>query len=130
MHPIQQELTSERAVKQFLKESDYLFLETLAERILSALADKKAEHDAREKQRVERENKRQELLALIKSEGFSLEEIAGENPPPKPPKRRPKYHYEENGVTRRWSGTGRTPAPIQQALSEGKTLDDFLIRRK
>lgn len=127
MHPIQQELTSERALKKFLKESDYPFLEKLSERILSALADKKAEHDAQETVRIERETKRQELLALIKMEGFSLEEIAGEKPEPKSPKRKPKYEYVENGITRRWSGVGRTPAPIQQALDDGKSLADFLI---
>lgn len=130
MNPIQQELTTERVLKKFLKESDYLFLEKLNQRILSALADKKAEHDEQEKLRAEREIKRQELLALIKSEGFSLEDIAGENPPPKTPKRRPKYEYVENGVTRRWSGVGRTPAPIQQALNEGKTLESFSITRE
>lgn len=127
MNPIQLELTTERELKKFLKESDYLFLEKLSERILSALADKKAEHDAQETLRVERENKRQELLALIKLEGFSLEDIAGENPPPKKPKRRQKYEYVENGETKRWSGVGRTPAPIQQALDAGKNLESFLI---
>ncbi|WP_436883149.1 H-NS histone family protein [Enterobacter asburiae] len=127
MHPIQQELTSERALKKFLKESDYPFLENLSTRILSALADKKAEHDAQEKLRIERETKRLELLALIEAEGFSLADIAGEKPEQKTPKRRPKYEYVENGITRSWSGVGRTPAPIQQALDDGKSLDDFLI---
>lgn len=129
MNPVQQELTSERALKKFLKESDYLFLETLSARILSALADKKAEHDEQEKQRIERETKRQELLALIKMEGFSLADIAGEKPTQKSPKRKQKYEYIENGITKRWSGVGRTPAPIQLALDNGKSLESFLIQR-
>ena len=128
MNPIQHELTTERVLKKFLKESDYVFLEKLSERILSALTDKKAEHDEQEKLRIERENKRLELLALIKSEGFSLADIAGEKPE-KTPKRRPKYEYVENGITRHWSGVGRTPAPIKQGLEEGKTLESFLIQR-
>ncbi|CAI2031155.1 H-NS homolog stpA [Serratia fonticola] len=127
MNPIQQELTTERVLKKFLKESDFPFLEKLSQRILSALADKKAEYDEQEKQREARESKRLELLALIKSEGFSLADITGEKPVINGPKRKPKYEYVENGTTKRWSGVGRTPAPIQQALDEGKSLDSFLI---
>ncbi|MGA6684683.1 H-NS family nucleoid-associated regulatory protein, partial [Escherichia coli] len=26
-----------------------------------------------------------------------------------------------------WTGQGRTPKPIAQALAEGKSLDDFLL---
>ncbi|WP_337049922.1 H-NS family nucleoid-associated regulatory protein [Serratia fonticola] len=127
MNPIQQELTTERVLKKFLKESDYVFLEKLGERILSALADKKAEHDERETQRVAREEKRHELMALISAEGFSLTDLLGSDMPGKSPKRKPKYEYVENGETKRWSGVGRTPAPLQQALDAGKKLNDFLI---
>lgn len=129
MNSIQQELTTERVLKKFLKESDFPFLEKLSQRILSALADKKAEYDEQKKQREARESKRIELLALIKSEGFSLADIAGDRPEQHVAKRKPKYEYVENGTTKRWSGVGRTPAPIQQALDEGKTLESHLIKQ-
>ncbi|MFM2483237.1 H-NS family nucleoid-associated regulatory protein [Celerinatantimonas sp. YJH-8] len=40
----------------------------------------------------------------------------------------PKYSYLENGVEKTWTGQGRTPAVIQNAIdNEGKTKEDFLI---
>ncbi|ACY84346.1 DNA-binding protein H-NS [Edwardsiella piscicida] len=40
-----------------------------------------------------------------------------------------KYQYvDENGETKTWTGQGRTPAVIKNAIEEqGKSLDDFLI---
>lgn len=39
-----------------------------------------------------------------------------------------KYKFiDVNGETKTWTGQGRTPKPIAQALAEGKSLDDFLI---
>lgn len=132
MNAIQQELTAERVLKKFLKEADYLFLDRLSQRILSALADKKAEHDEQEKQRVAREEKRHELIALISAEGFSLTDLLGScsDVPGKSPKRKPKYEYIENGVKKHWAGVGRTPRPVQEALDAGSPLDSFLIKEE
>lgn len=39
-----------------------------------------------------------------------------------------KYRFTDfNGETKTWTGQGRTPKPIVQALAAGKSLDDFLI---
>ncbi|MDA9557758.1 H-NS histone family protein [Vibrio sp.] len=47
----------------------------------------------------------------------------------KPKKTRPAlYQYEIDGVTKTWTGQGRTPKKIQSALQEGKSLDDFKIQ--
>ncbi len=41
-----------------------------------------------------------------------------------------KYEYiDENGESKTWTGQGRTPAVIKQAIdNEGKSLNDFLIK--
>lgn len=127
MNRIQEELSSERALKRFLRESDYTFLEKLRERISLTLDDKRAEFEKQEKQRRQREEKRNELLALIESEGFSLSDFTDDKPVKKPAKRKPKYQYSENGVTKYWSGVGRAPVYIQRELDSGKTLESFLI---
>ncbi|NAW68858.1 H-NS histone family protein [Vibrio sp. V27_P1S3P104] len=38
-----------------------------------------------------------------------------------------KYKYVDNGVEKTWTGQGRTPSVIQQALDEGKSLEDFAL---
>ncbi|WP_171961641.1 H-NS family nucleoid-associated regulatory protein, partial [Escherichia coli] len=35
----------------------------------------------------------------------------------------------ENGETKYWSGRGRTPKPIDEALKAGRSLDEFLIKK-
>lgn len=127
MNNIQEALTLERTLKKFLRESDFIFLEKLHERISSALDEKRAEHLEQENQRQQREEKRKELLALIESEGFSLSDFADDKPVKKTAKRKPKYQYSENGKTKYWSGVGRVPVYIQRELDSGKTLESFLI---
>ena len=42
--------------------------------------------------------------------------------------RPPKYAFiDENGERKTWTGQGRTPRPIQNALNSGKSLSDFEI---
>ncbi|PUJ93045.1 H-NS histone family protein, partial [Salmonella enterica] len=78
---------------------------------------------------------RQELLQLIAGEGFSPEELLGlseEAPKSRKktlPKAPPKYQFEENGETKYWSGRGRAPKPIAEALAGGRSLDEFLIEK-
>ena len=127
MNYIQEELSSERSLKKFLRESDFIFLEKLRERISSTLDEKRAEFEAQENQRRQREEKRVELLALIESEGFSIADFTGTKPVKKAAKRKPKYQYFENGKTHYWSGVGRVPVYIQRELDSGKSLDSFLI---
>ncbi|EOW2190003.1 H-NS family nucleoid-associated regulatory protein, partial [Escherichia coli] len=43
------------------------------------------------------------------------------------PKAPPKYQFEENGETKYWSGRGRAPKPINEALKAGRSIDEFLI---
>ncbi|EES9178917.1 TPA: H-NS histone family protein, partial [Escherichia coli] len=45
------------------------------------------------------------------------------------PKAPPKYQFEENGETKYWSGRGRAPKPIAEALASGRSLDEFLIEK-
>lgn len=86
-------------------------------------------------ERAERERKRQELLQLIAGEVFSPEELLGlseEAPKSRKktlPKAPPKYQFEENGETKYWSGRGRAPKPINEALKAGRSLEDFRINK-
>ncbi|MEH5143225.1 H-NS family nucleoid-associated regulatory protein [Enterobacter cloacae] len=130
MNHIQQELTNTRTLNRFLRECDYTFLTMLHDRITSALEGKKAAHLEEEKERKLREEKRAALIEMIKSEGFAPEELLGFVQENKTGKRAAKYQYEENGTLKKWSGVGRTPVVIQQAIDEGKTLNDFLIEAK
>jgi DNA-binding protein StpA len=128
MNHIQQELTNTRTLNRFIRECDYTFLMMLHDRITAALEGKKAAHLEKEKERQLREEKRAALLEMIKSEGFAPEELFGFVQEKKGGKRAPKYQYIEDGAVKNWSGVGRTPVVIQEALDAGKTLAEFLIK--
>lgn len=39
-----------------------------------------------------------------------------------------KYQYSDaEGNVQTWTGQGRQPVPIREAIAQGKTLNDFLI---
>lgn len=77
------------------------------------------------------ERKKREALAQIeetaKKLGFSLAELTGET---KAKRRRatvaPKYANPKNRAET-WTGRGRRPRWVEEALKSGKTLDDLKI---
>ena len=113
-------------------------LENLLEKIETLVSEKKVELAKAQ----EEENARQERIAkykeLLEKEGISRQELAeilgldvSENVSGVSKKRsaRPaKYQYvDENGVTKTWTGQGRTPKAIQAQLDQGKPLSSFEI---
>lgn len=63
---------------------------------------------------------------IAKAAGFaSLEEMIA-NQPAKAGKVEPKYRHPENPALT-WTGRGRKPRWIAEALEAGKSLDDFAI---
>lgn len=113
-------------------------LENLLEKIETLVSEKKVELAKAQ----EEENARQERIAkykeLLEKEGISRQELAeilgldvSEKVSGVSKKRsaRPvKYQYvDENGVTKTWTGQGRTPKAIQAQLDQGKPLSSFEI---
>ena len=119
-----------RSVRVFARETSFEQLLEMQEKLNAVIEERR---EAAE--RAERERKRQELLQLIAGEGFSPEELLGlSEDAPKTrkktlPKAPPKYQFDENGETKYWSGRGRTPKPIDEALKAGRSLDEFLIKK-
>ncbi|WP_113907456.1 H-NS family histone-like protein [Aliidiomarina celeris] len=82
--------------------------------------------------RAEAERLRREIDAA----GLDLADIFGDVAPvgnPKVKRKRapkpPKYEYtDENGELKTWTGQGRTPKPIQDAINAGGNKNDFLIK--
>ncbi|WP_299751759.1 H-NS histone family protein [uncultured Tateyamaria sp.] len=75
--------------------------------------------------------KRKEALAAIEAKaaemGFSLGELTG-GAKPKGPKAAPKYCHPEIPA-KTWTGRGRQPNWVKEALAGGKALEDLLIAK-
>ena len=73
--------------------------------------------------------------AEAKKHGFSLDELVGAKTATSKGKRggttakvAPKYRHPENEAMT-WTGRGRQPKWVKEALEAGKTLADFLIEK-
>ena len=113
-------------------------LENLLEKIETLVSEKNVELAKAQ----EEENARQERIAkykeLLEKEGISRQELAEilgldvsekvSGVSKKRSARPAKYQYvDENGVTKTWTGQGRTPKAIQAQLDQGKPLSSFEI---
>ncbi len=99
---------------------------------LKTIVEERSENDAEVRaQQEERQRKIREYKELLKSEGIELTELLQSEDTPKQNKRAPrpaKYRFTDlNGQEQTWTGQGRMPLPIKNAIESGKSLEDFLI---
>lgn len=103
-------------------------------KLASVIEEQRESKAAEQAAAQERERKVKELMDQMAAEGIDISELIELSEPAKkasaPRSKRPaKYEYhDENGEYKTWTGQGRKPSVIQQALDNGsKTLEDFLI---
>lgn len=128
-------LSNNRSVRAFVRECNYEWLIEVSEKLNSAIDERRADYEVELKQREQREKQRQDLIAMIQEAGFDLESLATPTdalPYKKKKKssdvvRKPKYQYTENGEMKTWTGIGRSPKFIAEAIKAGRTLEEFLI---
>ena len=66
------------------------------------------------------------VRAAAKTHGFSLDDLMGGKAPKMRAPAKPKYAHPEN-PTVTWTGRGRKPKWVLDALAGGKSLDDLAI---
>lgn len=130
-------LSNQRSIRALVRECDYGWLVEASEKLNAAIAERRADYEIELKQREEREKQRQELLALIQEAGFDIESLAtpADSLASKEKAKRkssgvirkPKYQYTENGELKTWAGVGRKPKFVADAISAGRTLEEFII---
>ncbi|EBA8633443.1 DNA-binding protein [Salmonella enterica subsp. enterica serovar Enteritidis] len=126
-------LSNIRSLRAFAREVDFALLEDMAEKLNSVVEERRADAEREAQERQQRETRKRELLEMINSEGFSVSELLGDSTAEAGRKKRvvqqvpAKYQFEVNGEMQYWTGRGRKPKAIEEALAAGKKLDDFLI---
>lgn len=104
-------------------------------KLASVIEEQRESKAAEQAAAQERERKLKEYMEQLAADGIDISELVELAEPGKkataPRSKRPaKYEYnDENGERKTWTGQGRKPSAIQQALESGeKTLEDFLIK--
>lgn len=82
-----------------------------------------------EREKAERDAVKAELAELAKSKGFDMADLFGDAPKAAKGKKAvaPKYRNTAD-ASQTWTGRGRKPKWVIEALASGGTMDDFLIR--
>lgn len=132
-------LNNIRSLRVLAREVTLEQLELMLEKLKQVVDEKREEHENTLREELARQEQIEKLKVSLEQHQISIDELAkalGHNlkvatPKPEKQKRAPrpaKYKYiDQNGEERTWTGQGRTPKPIQQALDQGKSLSSFEI---
>ncbi len=139
------EFNNIRTLRKEAREIGYdVFLE-IAEKVLavsSEIEDMKKEDEAKRAKKLALMEQFREMLAAEGIEGISISEIADGVAAPAAKKGKgakgekrgtvePKYAYkDENGKEVLWSGRGRLPKIVEEAMKKGAKKEDFLIKKE
>ena len=125
-------LTNIRSLRVLAKNESLELLESILEKLQLVISEKREELLKIQQEEEARQERIAKYKDLLKKEGITVDELAeilGAEIPRKKREARPaKYQYvDENGITKTWTGQGRTPKAIQIKLDKGQSLSDFEI---
>lgn len=130
-------LTHARRLKAAVEVLTIEQLEEVHAKLGRIIEDKVAEVEAHKAANADRLAKIEELKSQLAAAGISPAELLGGGEVAaksakggKGGKRAPraaKYRYSENGEEKTWTGQGRMPSAMANAIANGATKDSFLI---
>ena len=124
-----------RSLRAALRELSFEQLVEIREKFEEIFAEREQQESKLREESAERLQKLAEFTELLKQAGIDPSELVGTAALAKSEgsakaKRAPrpaKYRYTEDGQEKTWTGQGRMPKAIAEAVAAGKALDDFLI---
>ena len=124
-----------RSLRAALRELSYEQLIEAKEKFDEIYTEREQQESKIRAESAERLQKLAEFTEMLKEAGIDPSELVGTAAPAKSEgstkaKRAPrpaKYKYTEDGQEKTWTGQGRMPKAIAEAVAAGKALDDFLI---
>lgn len=130
-------LLNVRSLRAALKELSVDQIDDALQKITQIYDERKDEDDRLKRAEAERLAKLKEYRDLLEADGIKPQELVSflglsetANTPSNKKVRaqRPaKYRYSDGLETKEWTGQGRMPKVIAEAISQGKSLEDFLI---
>lgn len=126
-------ITNIRSLRAAMRELTIEQLEEAKEKFDTIYNERMDEHTAQLEEAKEHQRKLDEYAELLKNAGIDPRELISEAAPvvenkAKRAPRPPKYQYTENGENKTWTGQGRMPKTIAEAVEAGSDLNDFLIK--
>ncbi|MFM5074367.1 H-NS family histone-like protein [Aeromonas hydrophila] len=124
-----------RSLRAALRELSFEQLVEVREKFEEIFAEREQQETKLREESAERLQKLAEFTEMLKQAGIDPSELVDTATTAKAEgtvkaKRAPrpaKYKYTEGGQEKTWTGQGRMPKAIAEAVAAGKALDDFLI---
>ncbi|MFC0444647.1 H-NS family nucleoid-associated regulatory protein [Pseudidiomarina halophila] len=127
-------LTHGRRLKAAVKELSIAELESVQTKLAKVIDDRREEEAELRKLEAEKQEKIQELRKAMNDAGIGVDDLV-DGPLPSAKKQRkrtpkpPKYAISDaNGERITWTGQGRMPNALKDALAKGHSLDKYLIK--
>lgn len=128
-------LSNKRRVKAFVRELSVDQIEIMLTSLQEASAERIADLEVSRAKEAEHKEKINSYIEMMKQDGIDVSDFLEASQDKKEvkekaprAKKEPKYEYHKNGEVAFWTGQGRTPKVIEQALKNGQVLEDFLIK--
>ena len=124
-----------RSLRAALRELPFEQLEEAKLKFDEVFAERESAEAKSKEGSVERDRKLAEFSEMLKNAGIDPSELVGSvgvtksegkskaSRAPRPP----KFKYVEDGQERTWTGQGRMPKAIAEAVASGRAIEDFLI---
>ena len=124
-----------RSLRAVLRELSYEQLVEAKDKFDEIYAEREQQESKIRAESAERLQKLAEFTEMLRDAGIDPSELVGTAAPAKAggsakTKRAPrpaKYKYTEDGQEKTWTGQGRMPKAIAEAIEGGKALENFLI---
>ena len=124
-----------RSLRAVLRELSYEQLVEAKQKFDEIYAEREQQESKIRAESAERLQKLAEFTEMLKEAGIDPSELVGTAAPAKADsaakaKRAPrpaKYKYTEDGQEKTWTGQGRMPKAIAEAVANGCALEEFLI---
>lgn len=125
-----------RSLRAALRELSFEQLVEAKDKFDEIYAEREQQETKLREESAERLQKLAEFTEMLKLAGIDPSELVGTAAPAKADgsankaKRAPrpaKYKYNEDGQEKTWTGQGRMPKAIAEAVASGRALEEFLI---
>ena len=124
-----------RSLRAALRELSFEQLVEAKDKFDEIYAEREQQESKLREESAVRLQKLAEFVELLKDAGIDPSELVGTAAPVKSDgsvkaKRAPrpaKYKYTEGGQEKTWTGQGRMPKTIAEAVANGRALEEFLI---
>ena len=124
-----------RSLRAALRDLSFEQLVEAKEKFDEIYAEREQQESKIRAESAERLQKLAEFTEMLRDAGIDPSELVGTAAPAKAggsakTKRAPrpaKYKYTEDGQEKTWTGQGRMPKTIAEAVANGRALEEFLI---